>query len=310
MPLNLINNLDNFIGKNDIKENIQVYINSCIKDHHAFEHSLIYGLPGTGKTTLAKIIANELHVKLRIVQGATIQKPIDVINILLSMQENEILFIDEIHAVNIKCLELFYSAMEENSLDLNIGKDFNCKLTRIKLPSFSIIAATTIYGKLPQPLIDRFGIIINLNEYSEDEIKNIAIFYANKYGVKLEDQDIDLICLASKGIPRITYKLIRRIYDFKLSDPKIKVKNILSKIGFIYNEFDTNDYLYLKVLNQNDEDTLGIKTLSQIIGLDELTITLKIEPYLLRKNYIVKTNKGRRITYDGKIILKEISKNI
>ncbi len=310
MPLNLINNLDNFIGKNDIKENIQVYINSCIKDHHSFEHSLIYGLPGTGKTTLAKIIANELHVKLRIVQGATIQKPIDVINILLSMQESEILFVDEIHAVNIKCLELFYSAMEENSLDLNIGKDFNCKLTRIKLPNFSIIAATTIYGKLPQPLIDRFGIIINLNEYSENEIKNIAIFYANKYGVKLDNQDIDLICLASKGIPRITYKLIRRIYDFKISDAKIKVKDILSKIGFVYNEFDKNDYLYLKTLSQNDDDTLGIKTLSQIIGIDELTITLKIEPYLLRKNYIVKTNKGRRITYDGKIILKEISKNV
>lgn len=310
MPLNLINNLDNFIGKSEIKENIRVYINSCKKDHHSFEHSLIYGLPGTGKTTLVKIIANELDVRLRIVQGATIQKPIDVINVLLSMQENEILFIDEIHGVNAKCLELFYSAMEENSLDLNIGKDFNSKLTRIKLPSFTIIAATTIYGRLPQPLIDRFGIIINLNEYDEIEIKNIVNFYANKYGLKLNDESIDLVCLASKGIPRITYKLIRRIYDFKLSNSKIGIKNILSKIGYVYNEFDKNDYLYLKSLTQNDDDTLGIKTISQIIGIDELTITLKIEPYLLRKNYIVKTNKGRRITYEGKMLFKEICKNI
>lgn len=310
MPLNLINNLDSFIGKTEIKENIRVFINSCKKDHHPFEHSLIYGLPGTGKTTLAKIIANELQVKLRIVQGASIQKPIDVINILLSMQENEILFIDEIHAVNIKCLELFYSAMEENSLDLNIGKDYNSKLTRIKLPSFSIIAATTIYGKLPQPLIDRFGIIINLNEYDEIEIKDIILFYANKYGLILNDEDIDLICLASKGIPRITYKLIRRIYDFKLSKPKAKIRSILNKIGYVYNEFDKNDYLYLKSLIQNDDEILGIKTISQIIGIDELTISLKIEPYLLRKNYIVKTNKGRKITYEGKILFKELNKNI
>ncbi len=310
MPLNLINNLDSFIGKTEIKENIRVFINSCKKDHHSFEHSLIYGLPGTGKTTLAKIIANELQAKLRIVQGASIQKPIDVINILLSMQENEILFIDEIHAVNIKCLELFYSAMEENSLDLNIGKDYNSKLTRIKLPSFSIIAATTIYGKLPQPLIDRFGIIINLNEYDEIEIKNIILFYANKYGLILNDEDIDLICLASKGIPRITYKLIRRIYDFKLSNPKTKIRNILNKIGYVYNEFDKNDYLYLRSLIQNDDEILGIKTISQIIGIDELTISLKIEPYLLRKNYIVKTNKGRKITYEGKILFKELNKNI
>ena len=310
MPLNLINNLDNFIGKSEIKENIRVYINSCKKDHHSFEHSLIYGLPGTGKTTLAKIIANELGVRLRIVQGATIQKSIDVINILLSMQENEILFIDEIHGVNIKCLELFYSTMEENSLDLNIGKDFNCKLTRIKLPSFTIIAATTIYGKLPQPLIDRFGIIINLNEYDEIEIKNITNFYANKYGLKLNDESIDLICLASKGIPRIIYKLIRRIYDFRLSNSKINIKNILSKIGYVYNEFDKNDYLYLKSLAQNNDETLGIKTISQIIGIDELTIILKIEPYLLRKNYIVKTTKGRRLTYEGKMLFKDICKNI
>ena len=126
----------------------------------------------------------------------------------------------------------------------------------------------------------------------------------------LDNEEIDLICLASKGIPRIAYKLIRRIYDFRLDNSKIKIQEILKKIGYIYNEFDINDYLYLKALSQNDDDTLGIKTITQIIGIDELTITLKIEPYLLRKNYIVKTNKGRRITYDGKMLLENIKKCI
>ena len=200
--------------------------------------------------------------------------------------------------------------MEENSLDLNIGKDFNSRLTRIKLPNFTIIGATTIYGKLPQPLVDRFGIIINFNEYSENEIRKIIEFYAYKLCVLLDNEEIDLICLASKGIPRIAYKLIRRIYDFRLDNSKIKIQEILKKIGYIYNEFDINDYLYLKALSQNDDDTLGIKTITQIIGIDELTITLKIEPYLLRKKYIVKTNKGRRITYDGKMLLENIKKCI
>ncbi len=153
-----ITKLEEFIGKDNIKNNLKVYLAACLKDNHQLEHCLFYGLPGTGKTTLAKIIANELNQKIRIVQGSTIQKPTDVINILISLNDNNILFIDKIHCINKKCFELFYYAMEEGFIDLNIGTDYNTKVTRIKLPTFTLIGATTLLGLLPKPLEDRFGI--------------------------------------------------------------------------------------------------------------------------------------------------------
>ena len=304
--MNLINKLSDFIGKKEVKDTLQVYIDACNKLNKPLDHCLLYGLPGTGKTTLAKIIANELNTKIKITQGSMVQKPIDVINLLLSLNQNEILFIDEIHAVNKQCFELFYSAMEEGYVDIAIGKDFNSKMARIKLPVFTLIAATTNLGKIPQPLEDRFGIFINMSEYSKTEISDIIKFYGNKLGVIFSDDDLLTLIYASKGIPRIAYKLVRRALDFRLNNKDIQMSEILSKLGIIYEGIDKNDYLYLKLL-QNHPTPIGLKTISQTINIDEETIQYKIEPYLLKNEYIIKTSKGRKLTNKGNELIIKIN---
>lgn len=304
--MNLINKLSDFIGKKEVKDTLQVYIDACIKLNKPLDHCLLYGLPGTGKTTLAKIIANELNTKIKITQGSMVQKPIDVINLLLSLNQNEILFIDEIHAVNKQCFELFYSAMEEGYVDIAIGKDFNLKMARIKLPVFTLIAATTNLGKIPQPLEDRFGIFINMSEYSKTEISDIIKFYGNKLGVIFSDDDLLTLIYASKGIPRIAYKLVRRALDFRLNNKDIQMSEILSKLGIIYEGIDKNDYSYLKLL-QNHPTPIGLKTISQTINIDEETIQYKIEPYLLKNEYIIKTSKGRKLTNKGNELIIKIN---
>ena len=304
--MNLINKLSDFIGKKEVKDTLQVYIDACNKLNKPLDHCLLYGLPGTGKTTLAKIIANELNTKIKITQGSMVQKPIDVINLLLSLNQNEILFIDEIHAVNKQCFELFYSAMEEGYVDIAIGKDFNSKMARIKLPVFTLIAATTNLGKIPQPLEDRFGIFINMSEYSKREISDIIKFYGNKLGVIFSDDDLLTLIYASKGIPRIAYKLVRRALDFRLNNKDIQMSEILSKLGIIYEGIDKNDYSYLKLL-QNHPTPIGLKTISQTINIDEETIQYKIEPYLLKNEYIIKTSKGRKLTNKGNELIIKIN---
>jgi Holliday junction DNA helicase RuvB len=297
---------DEFKGKENIKEQLLVSVNCAKQLNKPLDHCLFYGLPGTGKTTLANIIANELNRKIRIVQGNSIQKNIDVINLALTLSENEILFIDEIHAVNRICIELFYSIMEDFVIDVSIGKDFNSKITRIQIPHFTLIGATTFLGKIPQALEERFGIIVNLGLYDTQTISEIIKQDADKLNLILSDEQIEKIASVSKGIPRIAIRVLKRVNDYYLTNDKITIEHILKNINIYDDGLDDKDIAYLRVFVQNDYNSLGLKTLSQITGIDQETIEVKIEPFLLSNGYMNKTISGRIITKKGIDFIKNI----
>lgn len=297
--------LEEFKGKEKIKNNLKIYLESVKKTGKTLDHCLFYGLAGTGKTTLAFIIANELNSKIKIIQGNSLQKNIDIINIALTLNEGDVLFIDEIHAINPQIIEMLYSIMEDFTINIQLGKELNSRITKLKIPHFTLIGATTNLGKLSTSLEDRFGINIFFDQYSKQEIIEIVSDYLRKMNLHLSNNEIKLIADNTKGIPRIANKIVRRVHDFKIVNPNITIREVLKNIDIISDGINRFDMQYLLALN-NSEKEMGIRTISQLIGLDEFTIETKIEPFLISNNYINKTNKGRILTKKGKLFLKNI----
>lgn len=294
-------NLNDFQGKQHLKNNIEIYLKKCLKNNCCLDHCLLYGPAGVGKTTLAKIIANELNRNIKVVLGPQIKEKTDLLNILYSIKENDIIFIDEIHSVNPCCYELLYSVMEDFTFSVNIGREFNSKLTSIKLPKFTVIGATTKLGNLPDPFEERFGIWLNIDEYSSDDIYKILKFNTDYFKIQINDNILFEIAKKSKGIPRISKRILSRFldhYENKKEDEEI----ILKKIGIYEDGLNELDVRYLNLLKDNK--SIGLKTISQILNLDERTIVNKIEPYLLKKNFILKTSLGRMLTNLGEDYLK------
>lgn len=294
--------LKDFIGKNNIINNLTVYINSAKNRQSPIDHCLFYGLPGTGKTTLAGIIANELNHNIKIVQGSTLQRPIDIINVVMSLQQLDVLFIDELHAINPQCIELLYSIMEDYAVDIALGKDLNARVTRIDVPEFTLVGATTSLGKIPKPLEERFGIIINLSAYTDKEIKNIIASACKYVKLKLPKKQMALLVPCAKGIPRLAIRLVKRVRDFLEKDKTITIGSILKKLNIHPSGLDELDIKYLSTLSKS-KITMGVKSLSQTLGIDQQTIENKIEPFLLQKQLIIKTSSGRKISHLGCAIL-------
>lgn len=299
-------NLDQFQGKLNLKKNLKIYIKTALEKNQSLDHCLFYGPAGVGKTTLAKVIANELQQKIKIVQGYEIEHKNDLVNLVYSLSNNQILFIDEIHTINHKCYEMFYSMMEDFVINIEIGKDFNKKMCEIKVPHFTLIGATTRLGNLPNPFEERFGIVFNLSEYKTEEIVDILKFNLSSLLINsINEQVLIDIAKRSKGIPRIAKRLLKRYMDFYHQNPNENIQCFFERLEIYEKGLNQLDIEYLKTLNKAS-GKIGIKTLAQILNIDEKTILEKIEPYLVKNGWIEKGLQGRHITKSGAAFLDKI----
>lgn len=291
-----------YIGQKVLKEKISISIAAAKKRSTTIDHVLLYGPPGLGKTTLAGVIANEMHGNLKITSGPILDKAGDLASILTSLEENDILFIDEIHRLNTAVEEMLYPAMEDGELDIIIGKGPSARSIRIELPKFTLIGATTRAGLLSAPLRDRFGISHKMEYYTLDEIQEILKRGAKILNVKLENSGAEELAKRSRGTPRIANRLLKRVRDY--SDIKAngiideKIANAALDLLGIDNqgldELDRN--IIMSIIENYDGGPVGIETLSLLLGEDKRTLEEVYEPYLVKMGFIKRTNRGRMVT--------------
>ncbi|AXE60674.1 Holliday junction branch migration DNA helicase RuvB [[Mycoplasma] phocae] len=306
-----VDSFDRFIGQNKITSILKIMISSANEQQSMIDHILFYGPPGLGKTSLAKIIANEFKTNIVYVQGPMIEKKSDVLTIFSSIQENDIIFIDEIHAMNKNVEELFYSAMEDFAIDIALGVDGNKKIMRLKLKKFSLIAATTKFNLLSKPLKDRFGYIGKLQPYSNKEIEKIINQSTAANSIKIDKESIEYIAKHSRQTPRIANNLLKRVNDFCIYEKQKKITIDTVKSAFEYLDIYLYGlYLpqieYLKALNKTFYNRYAsLDSISSIIKDDRSSILNEIEPLLLIYKLIEKSSRGRRITNEGIKYLEE-----
>ena len=292
---------DDYIGQSKIKENLKVFIAAAKKCAECLDHVLFYGPPGLGKTTLAHIIANEMGVSIKITAAPMIEKSGDLAAILTNLEENDVLFIDEIHRLSSAIEEVLYSAMEDFRLDIIIGSGPAAQTIKIDIPKFTLIGATTRAGMISAPLRDRFGMQFRLNFYTSDELAKIVQIAAVKLNKECEKNAALQIAKRSRGTPRIALRLLKRIRDFaEVNNENIinenRAKSSLDALGVNDLGFDELDLKYLEILGSTKNRALGLSTISAALSEDEGTIEDVIEPYLLANGYIERTAKGRIIT--------------
>ena len=297
--------LSEFIGQSEARSNLRVFIESARQRNDAMDHTLFFGPPGLGKTTLAQIISRELGVNFKMTSGPVLAQAGDLSAILTNLEINDVLFIDEIHRLNPIVEEILYPALEDFELDLVIGEGPAARTVRIELQPFTLVGATTRLGLLTTPLRDRFGIPIRLQYYSDDELYEIVKLNADKLGIVADKSGATEIARRARGTPRIAGRLLRRVVDFVLveGDGVLNKKiadHALSRLGVDNLGLDGADRRYLKLIaEQYSGGPVGIETICAAISESRDALEEVIEPYLLQMGLIQRTPRGRMLAKNG-----------
>ncbi len=294
--------LQEYIGQDKIKDTLRIYIDAAKARGDSLDHVLFYGPPGLGKTTLACIIANEMDVNIRITSGPAIEKPGEMAAILNSLQEGDILFIDEIHRLNRQVEEVLYPAMEDYAIDIMIGKGATARSVRLDLPHYTLIGATTRAGMLSAPLRDRFGVVTHLEYYSEKELQTIVARSASVLQVEIDNRGALEIARRSRGTPRLANRFLKRVRDYAQvrCDGRITAEIASEALDLMEVDrmgLDRIDRAILELMiDKFDGGPVGLDTLAAAIGEDAGTIEDVYEPYLIKNGFLNRTPKGRVVT--------------
>lgn len=294
--------LDDYIGQEKVKENLKIYMDAAIGRGETLDHVLLYGPPGLGKTTLAGIIANQMNVQIRVTSGPAIEKPGDLAALLTNLNEGDVLFIDEIHRLSRSVEEVLYPAMEDNAIDIIIGKGPSARSIRLDIKNFTLVGATTRAGQLTAPLRDRFGVVLRLELYTPQELAEIVKRSAGILGIGIDDDGALEIASRSRGTPRIANRLLKRARDFAqvIGSGTITEQDArlaLSRMEIDELGLDNIDRLLLTtMINNYNGGPVGLETIAAAIGEEAVTIEDVYEPYLMQIGFLGRTPRGRVVT--------------
>ena len=294
--------LDDYIGQKSAKDNLKVFIEAAKLRGEPLDHVLFYGPPGLGKTTLAGIIANELGVDIKITSGPAIDRAGDLAAILTNLNENDVLFIDEIHRLNRSVEEVLYSAMEDFALDIIIGKGPSARSIRLDLSKFTLIGATTRAGSLSAPLRDRFGVMSKVELYDEEELSEIIKRSAGILGIAADDESVLEMARRSRGTPRVANRILKRVRDFSQVKGDGIINGEITREGLCALQIDSmglerlDREILTAIIERFGGGPVGIDTIAASIGEERVTIEEAYEPYLLQIGFLSRTPKGRTVT--------------
>src|SRR6478736_3029001 len=294
--------LDEYLGQETVREQLKIYIEAARQRGEALDHVLIFGPPGLGKTTLAHVIAHEMGVNLRQTSGPVLERPGDLAALLTNLQPRDVLFIDEIHRLSPVVEEVLYPAMEDFQLDIMIGEGPAARSIKLALQPFTLVGATTRAGLLTSPLRDRFGIVQRLEFYTVGELERIVTRSAGILGVPIDAEGATRIAQRSRGTPRITNRLLRRVRDFAEVKANGRIDEAVARAALDLLEVDPQGFdaldrkLLLTIIEKFDGGPVGIESLAAAIGEERGTLEDVIEPFLIQQGFLMRTARGRMVT--------------